>query len=92
MSSYFLKLLEFLQLLCTLNVQRTEKMNNPIQTEHLLQFLQECKDMSSKTDTRNNIIPANTESEVVIKDDNPPQGITFSFSNFKIDIKFLGTK
>lgn len=67
-------------------------MNNPIQTEQLLQFLQECKNMSSKSDTRNNIYLSNTESERVIKDDSSPQSITLSFSNFKIDVKFSGTK
>jgi pyruvate-formate lyase-activating enzyme len=67
-------------------------MNNPIQTEHLLQFLRECKDMSLKTDTQSNIFLSNAQSERVIKNDNSPQSITLSFSNFKIDIKFSGIK
>jgi hypothetical protein len=67
-------------------------MNNPIQTEHLLQFMQECKDMSLKTDTRINIPLPNAESVKVINDENSLQSITLTFSNFKIDVKISGTK
>ena len=67
-------------------------MNNPIQTEQLLQFLQECKGMSSKTETRNNNPLPNAESVKAINYENSHQSITLTFSNFKIDIKFSGTK
>jgi hypothetical protein len=67
-------------------------MNNPIQTEQLLQFLQECKGMSSKTETLNNNSLHDAENVKTINYENSPQSITLTFSNFKIDVKFLGTK
>jgi hypothetical protein len=67
-------------------------MNNPIQTEHLLQFMRECKDMSLKTDARINIPVPNSESVKVINDENSLQGITLTFSNFKIDFNFSSTQ